>query len=61
MPDIELTDEERRNGWTPETLTAYLAERERAQAGVVMFDPEYRKPPRPKWANNSYNPMKFGR
>ena len=57
MPDIELTDEERANGWTEETLTAYIAEREKAQAGVVMFDPEYRKPQRPKWANNRYNPL----
>ena len=57
MPDIELTDEERANGWTEETLAADIAEREKAQAGVVMFDPEYRKPQRPKWANNRYNPL----
>ena len=55
--DIELTDEERKNGWTAETLAAYVAERERAQAGVVMFDPEYRKPQRRKWANNLYRPL----
>ena len=61
MPKIELTDEERRNGWTEESLRAYVAERERAQAGVVMFDPEHRKPQRPKWANNRYDPLKFGR
>ena len=57
MPDLELTDEEKANGWTEDTLAAYLAEREKAQAGVVMFDPEYRKPQRPKWANNRYNPL----
>ena len=61
MADIELTDEEAKNGWTEEALAAYVAERERAQAGVVMFDPEYRQPQRPKWANNRYDPMKFGR
>ena len=59
MPGIELTDEERANGWTEATLAAYIEDRERAQAGVVMFDPEYRKPQRPKWANNRYNPMKW--
>ena len=59
MPDIELTDEERANGWTEESLAAYVKERERAQAGVVMFEPEYRKPHRPKWANNSYNPLRW--
>lgn len=53
---LELTDEERANGWTEETLTAYLNERERAQAGVVMFDPDYRQPQRPRWANNRYHP-----
>ena len=61
MPEIQITDEERANGWTEETLAAYVAERERAQAGVVMFDPEHRQPPRARWANNSYDPMKFGR
>ena len=59
MPNIELTDEERRNGWTAETLAAYIAERERAQAGVVLFDPEYRSMPRPKWANNHYSVMRW--
>ena len=59
MPDLELTDEEKANGWTEATLAAYLAEREKAQAGVVMFDPEYRKPQRPKWANNLYRPLRW--
>ncbi len=34
MPDIELTEAERKGGWTEETLAEYLVERERAQAGV---------------------------
>ncbi len=59
MPDIELTDEERKNGWTVEKLAAYVKEREQAQAGVVMFNPDHRKPRRPRWANNRYNPMRW--
>ena len=56
MPDIELTDEELKNGWTEQTLAAYVADREQAQAGVVMFNPDYRKPRRPRFANNKYRP-----
>lgn len=59
MPEIVLTDEEKKNGWTEETLRAYVAERERAQAGVVMFEPEYRRTPRPRWANSRYNPLRW--
>ena len=32
MAELELTDEEKANGWTEKTLTAYIAEREKAQA-----------------------------
>ena len=59
MASIEPTDNELKGGWTKETLAEYLAERERAQAGVVMFNPDYRKPQRAKWANNRYNPMRW--
>ena len=52
MADIELTDEELRNGWTEASLKAYLAERERAQAVSILE----RKKPRPRWANNGYSP-----
>ena len=52
MPDIELTDEERANGWTEASLKAYLDERERAQAVSILE----RKAPRPRWANNGYRP-----
>ena len=50
------TDEEAKNGWTAETLTAYLAERALAQSklSLSMFD---RKPPRPKRANHRYSPF----
>ncbi|KKK73779.1 hypothetical protein LCGC14_2890400 [marine sediment metagenome] len=59
MPDIELTDEEAKNGWDAKSLAAYVKEREQAQAGVVMFNPDYRKPQRRKWANNIYSPLKW--
>ena len=61
MPEIELTDDERANGWDEKSLAAYVKEREQAQAGVVMFDPEHRAMPKPRWANNGYDPMRFGR
>ena len=50
---VEPTEEEVRNGWDAEGLTAYLAEREKAQA-VAILD---RKPPRPRWANSRYSPF----
>ena len=55
MVDIELTEEERRNGWTEETLQAYVAEREKAQATAVLD----RQPSRPRWANSLYSPMRW--
>lgn len=55
MPDIELTDDDRKNGWNEETLAAYVTEREAAQAETVLNRP----PPRPKWANNQYNPLRW--
>lgn len=36
---IEPTADERRNGWTAETLTAYVAERRAAQS--LWFDPAH--------------------
>ncbi len=55
---IEPTDEEAKNGWDTEALTAYLAERERARAVTVMamFN---RRPPRPRWANHRYSPFRW--
>ena len=55
MPDLQLTDDERANGWTEVTLKAYLADRERAQADVVLN----RDPPKPRWANSLYNPLRW--
>lgn len=52
---VEPTAEEARNGWDAEGLTAYLAERDRAQADTVL----HRAPPKPRFANSKYNPMRW--
>ena len=57
-PLIEPTADERRNGWTAETLTDYVQQRERAQKGIVLFDPDYRAVKRPGRANSRYNPLR---
>lgn len=59
---IEPTAEEAANGWTAEALTAYIAERAAGQS--LAADPgslQRRAGARPRWANNGYNPMRFGR
>ncbi len=56
-PLIQPTEEEARNGWTAETLTDYVRQRQRAQAAKVF--PE--KPPRPTMANSKYNPLRCWR
>jgi len=42
---IEPSEEERRNGWTEETLSAYVAERRAAEA--MLIDPQARRKQRP--------------
>ncbi len=60
LPDlIQPTEEEAANGWTAETLTAYHAERARAQAGVINFDETYRAPARQGRANSLYRPLRW--
>lgn len=56
---VEPSEEEKRNGWTAESLTAYLRERGNAQFGMVTFDPEYRSPRRPRQTNGDYNPHRW--
>ena len=56
---IELTDEEKKNGWTPEKLEKYITSREKAQSGVVLFHPDHRRPQKPAFANNEYSPLKW--
>jgi hypothetical protein len=59
MKRIEPTDEEKRNGWTADELTAYIEDRERAQAGVVSMDPDYRPVAKPYIANSRYRPNRW--
>ena len=56
---VDLTDAEEANGWTPETLAAYHAEREAAALAVVAASMEGRLRLRPRWANSGYNPLRW--
>ena len=57
---IEPTEEEKRNGWTQRTLTAYLAERFAAQSLSVDADSLHRRNARrPEEANHRYNPRRW--
>ncbi len=59
MAEIELTDADRANGWTEESLAAYIAEREKAQSGVIFFDPDFREQALPTVQNYRYNPFRW--
>lgn len=59
--EIVLTEEERRNGWTEESLRSYLAERERAASRLISRDPELVQPKRPTQANSKYSPFAWRR
>ena len=48
---IEPTPEEAANGWTADTLSAYVAERRAAEDARI--DPRARRQTRPMWANGS--------
>lgn len=52
---VELTEEEKKNGWTEESLEAYFKDREKAQSAVVLAD----RRQRPRFANSSYNPLQW--
>jgi hypothetical protein len=54
---LELTEEEKANGWTSETLEKYLKDREKAQSGIILFDT--RQKARPRFANNLYRPLRW--
>jgi len=64
-PDInkenlpELTPEEVRNGWTPESLNTYLNEREKAQREYIFGLNQ--APKFSPFQNNIYNPAKWRR
>ena len=56
--EIELTDDDKKNGWTLETLRAYHEEQLAVEAARIpaMFD---RRPARPRWANSRYSPLRW--
>ena len=57
---VEPTDEERRNGWSTETLTAYLAERFAAQCLTVDVTSLQRNRMRRKnEQNHHYRPLRW--
>lgn len=59
-PVLELTEDELQNGWTPETLAAYRAERSAAQ--TIEIDPnstQRRLNARPSVQNNKYSPFRW--
>lgn len=59
-PVVEPTDEEKRNGWTAETLTAYVADQEAAQS--VRSDPSsVARKVVPTRANSRYSPHRWRR
>jgi hypothetical protein len=57
---IEPTDEEKRNGWTAESLTKYLKDQERAQSERIDPHSEVRRV-RPTTANGRYSPFRWRR
>lgn len=57
---VEPTEEEKRNGWTAETLTAYLAERLAGQTLAVDPNSVHRKlARRPSAQNHKYRPHRW--
>ena len=58
-PAVDLTDEDEKNGWTPEALAAYRAESDARAMALVSASMEGRLRPRPKWANSKYRPLRW--
>lgn len=54
MEMVEPSEDEKRNGWTAETLTKYLQER-RAENFTAVFEREPRKPKQAK----GYRPLRW--
>lgn len=59
--EIVLTDAERKNGWTEESLRAYIASRERASSAVIYREPGAVEPKRPVRTNGKYSPHRWRR
>ena len=54
---VEPTEDEKRNGWTAETLSKYLHDRE--QANSRSLDWKERPKAKPRVANSRYSPFRF--
>jgi hypothetical protein len=53
--DVELTADDKRNGWTLDALKKYLADREKGQASKVDMDNRSYKPQQ----QVPYNPLRW--
>jgi len=60
-PVVIPNAEEARNGWTPETLTAYIAEQKAASGVRLNPHSVMRRKPRPTTTNYRYSPLKWPR
>ena len=58
-PPADLAAEDEANGWTPASLAAYHAESDARAMAIVAASMEGRLRPRPRWANNSYSPLRW--
>lgn len=56
---IELTDDDKRNGWNLKALKAYHEEREQAEGKALdaSFDRMFCRNQRPRWTNSKYSPL----
>lgn len=57
MRRVKVTEDEKKNGWTDESLNAYRLERERASFVMVYVKP----PVKPSMQNHRYSPLKWRR
>ena len=57
LQKITATETEKKHGWTDETLTAYIAEREKERSKLVFDKPVIR----PSYANSNYHPHRWNR
>jgi len=56
---VEPTDEEKRNGWTAESLTKYLSERQAGQSLSVDVNSLHRRVARRPDMQTRYNPKRW--
>lgn len=60
QPLVEPTEEERRNGWTAETLSDYLATRRAGQSLAIDPNSLHRQAvERPRFTNSKYSPKRW--